>query len=391
MQDTPHIAIVGSGLVGMTIAASLLQRAEFYITILDRQSPEIAIDHQDARPISLSATTVLLLKHIGVWPMLSEHAAQIVMVHVSEQHCLGSLLLSAADAGLDALGYVVPYGLLQRALFQAVNRHARCHFKLIDNIEKIEERETVSLSFNTSSGAQTLQADYLIAADGVHSRCRDLLNISAKTIEHNDIAISAILEVVIAHQHVAYERFTESGILALLPMWQSHQYRMVLTGDADLLATFDDQKLQALVDQSLGSRIGIVKHIERAGTYPLKTVLADKQVTQRCVLVGDSAHRIYPIAAQGYNLAVRDVAMLVDYLAQRRSLMDYVQAREPDQIFTTRFTQRLEWIFGLQVPLLDHIRATSLLMIDLMPPLKRRLIQQMLGRYQTQPSLLCVE
>ncbi len=391
MQNTPHIVIVGTGLVGMTIAAALLQRSQFQVTMLDRQSPDIAIDHQDARPISLSATTVLLLKHIGVWTMLSEHAAQIDTVHVSEQHRLGSLLLSAADADLDALGYVVPYGLLQHALFQAVDHHSQCHFKLIEDIEKIEETDIVSLSLNTSAGVQTLQADYLIAADGVHSRCRELLNISAKTITHNDIAISAILEMAVAHQHVAYERFTESGVLALLPMWQSHQYRLVLTGDADLLATFDDDRLRDLVDQALGSRTGMVKHIKRSGTYPLKTVLADRQVTQHCVLVGDSAHRIYPLAAQGYNLAVRDVAMLVDYLAERRSLTDYVLAREPDQKFTTRFTQRLEWIFGLQVPLLDHIRATSLLMIDLMPPLKRRLIQQMLGRYQTQPSLLCVE
>ncbi len=383
-----HIVVVGSGLAGATFVAAMADQP-VRITILERQLPDMLVGEQDERPISLSYSTVTALKNLRLWPALQEYACPIKTVQVSEQGRLGSLELNAADAGLSALGYVVPFFRLYKQLYAQLSENAQVKVKTIHDINAINETpEHVSLTIKDHKGLHQLEADLLVAADGSNSRCRGLLNIKAKKTTHHDSAFTAILNLDGHHQYKAFERFTSRGTLALLPMWDVQQYRLVWTVDNDYFKTLSDEGIIKIIENSFRGKIGNIKNFKRLGQYPLQTILAERQTTQRAVLLGDSAHRIYPLAAQGYNLTMRDIGLLVECHAD---LVSYANIRKKDQRFTARFTQNLELLFGLNLPLLDHVRATGLFMLDLLPPMKRHLIRKFLGQTGRQPQLLCQE
>lgn len=390
MQEKPHIIVVGSGLAGATFVAAMAQRSA-RITLLERSLPEAMTHQKDERPISLSYATVTLLKNLSLWDQLAPFASMISSVHVSEQCRFGSLKLNASDAGLEALGYVVPFYLLQETIYHHAMQSKHIECISVKDIIAITEDDKVNVTFATADGERTVQADKLVAADGQQSPCRRLLNIEIKETAHHDVALTALLQLSRPHDGVAYERFTKKGVMALLPMWDAYQYRLVWTVDRSLAAALTDEQLLKTIQNTFSSRIGPVKQVQRIGQYPLSTLLAKKQVTTHCVLLGDSAHRIYPLAAQGYNLTARDIAALVDVLSENNTLEDYVALRKKDQKFIVAFTQGLEWVFGLQLPLLDHLRSTALLKMDLLTPVKNQLIQSMLGRNVRQPFLLCEE
>jgi 2-octaprenyl-6-methoxyphenol hydroxylase len=390
MQNKSHYIVVGSGLAGSTFIAAMASKAE-KITLLERCLPDAVIGSKDQRPISLSYSTVIMLRNLGVWDKLAKHAGAIDCVHVSEQNRFGSLTLKASDAELHALGYVVPFHLLSEALYECAMSQSNVECISVTDITAINETDGVCVTYASNDGECDIRGDYLIAADGMNSRCRELLDIKVKESSHNDMALTAMLTLAGSHNGVAYERFTKQGVLALLPMWDRHQYRLVWTIDKARFDELTDEALLRVVGDTFGSRVGAIKNLSRMGDYPLKTSSASKQITEHCVLLGDSAHRIYPLAAQGYNLTVRDCAMLVDILSAGGSLEEYAKLRRSDQKFISCFTQGLEWVFGLQLPLLDHLRSTALLKMDLLVPLKKKLILKILGRGSKQPELLCEE
>ena len=380
-----HIIVVGSGLVGATFIAAA-KHLNCRITLLERAPVNQA---HDERPISLSYPTIILLQNLGLWSLLVKHATPILQVHVSEQGRLGSLLLKASDSQHDALGYVIPYHLLEKTLYDHAAQRDCVERIEVTDIVAIQESTQNAITFATQAGEQTLAADYVIAADGVNSRCRQLLNIHATETGHGDSAVTALITCQQSHDGTAYERFTKQGVLALLPMWDQHQYRLVWTVNKDYFASLTEQAIIDKIKTAFETRIGTITAFELKDSYPLKTVLAQLQATQHTVLLGDSAHRIYPLAAQGYNLAVRDIAVLIDVLQDQKPLADYVTQRKADQQFTTQFTAGLECIFGLQVPLFNHVRAMGLFSADLLPFVKKRLIRQISGQVGRQPRLLC--
>ncbi len=390
MSKKPHIIVVGSGLAGLTCIAALAGIAE-RITLLERDTvePSVEASQKDERPLSLSYSSVVFLKNLRLWDQIASYAAPIDTVHVSEQYRFGSLTLKAADVALDALGYVIPFYILQDALQQFVLAQAHVQREIILDLMRIDEDEHVSITFATATGQQMLRADYVIAADGVSSPCRRLLNIQAKETPQQDVALTAMLALTKPHQHIAYERFTPQGVLALLPMWDTHQYRLVWTLDTARHAVLSDAELVSQINSVFASRIGRVSGVKREGSYPLTTCIAQHSVTSHCVLIGDSAHRMYPLAAQGYNLTLRDCAQLVDVLAQGRPLSEYARLRAADQKVITHFTHSLEWVFGLQLPLFSSVRAAVLFKLDWLPLFKKQLILRLLGRAGPQPELLC--
>lgn len=382
------IIVVGSGLSGSTFVAAIAPWVREVIW-LDRESSQTAATVSDQRPLSLSYTTVVLLQNLGLWDSLSPYSGPIKQVHVSEQGRLGSLLLSAVDMDVAALGYVVPYVELEKIVFDAATARKNVRRIYITEIDSIDEQEGVAIHVATTAGSETIHADYLVAADGLHSRCRELLHIKTRKKDHHDRALTAMITLKKPHDCCAYERFTKRGVLALLPMWDRYQYRLVWTLDRDEVNASTHEDVLAAVETTFGTRIGAITGLELMGSYPLSTTIALQQATQRCVLLGDSAHRIYPIAAQGYNLTARDCAALVDCIVQSQELSVYAKQRQRDQCFIAGFTQGLEWIFGLQLPLLDHLRSTALLKLDMLTFTKQALLQNLLGRHGQQAELLC--
>lgn len=384
MSQKSHITIVGSGLVGLS-AALVLDQSGFQVTVLSQSPLEKKAD--DQRPISLSLTTQRFLQNIGAWTACRFQASPIRVVHTSEQGAFGALRLSAADIGEGALGYVMPFHHLENVLIDQVTQ-STIDFHVIDDVCEIKESNEVTLVVKEAGHTQHRVTDWLIAADGRASRCRDLLNISMTDEQHGDVAHTAIVTCHQPHSHQAFERFAKEGTWAMLPMWKSHQYRLVWTTKGRVEQPDNQAWLQQL-QRLFSGYVGGIDRLVYTGTYPLQTVIAQSQTTERCVLLGDAAHRLYPLSAQGFNLSVRDIATLVEVLLQGETLSAYVSRRLPDQRCVSQLTAMLEQLFGLHVPGLQKCRGLALGAMDALPPLKHHLINQLLGRQGRQPALLC--
>lgn len=383
-----HITIIGSGLVGLTAALAFVQ-AGHQVTVLSKAPLEIS-PTEDVRPISLSLATQILFDNLGVWDALRFQSAPVQSVHVSQQGVFGSVLLEASHVDLETLGYVVPYAYLLQVLAEAVSRTS-VDFQQVDDVLAINEADSLTIEVMQGDHKRHIQTDWLVAADGMNSRCRDLLNIKYKSTSHGDIAHSAIVTCGVNHSYQAFQRFTEVGVWAMLPMWKSQQYRLVWTCDESKYSDVSAEELLGKTKEVFDGYLTAIDSLEYTGRYPLKIILADKQITERCALLGDSAHRLYPISAQGFNLSARDIAQLVQTISTEQSLVNYEQQRQHDQSQTRHFTQGLEQWFGLALPGLPMLRGLILGCVDTKPWLKRYMLQRLLGRNGVQPDLLCID
>ncbi len=396
------IIIVGAGLVGTSLI-SALQQQPLRIAVLEKHLPESATaTTPDSRPLTLSYGSALILKNLGVWDALAPQACPIKSVHVSEQGRFGRTCFQASEENVPVLGYVVPFHQLQQRLYQTAANSAKVDFFASDAIETIHcDRNGATITFTTIHGQQQLSAKLLIAADGTHSVCRKQLNIETTTKDHEEIALTATIQLQTPHQHQAYERFTRQGVLALLPLFDQQKYRLVWTTSKTQFAKiqqWDDASLQTHLQNCFGHRIGHITSITRHQHFPLTTIIANEQVRPGFVLVGNAAHAIYPLAAQGFNLGLRDVAVLSevlltaihanDSISDLATLNQYVDWRGQDQQRIIDLTAGIANLFDWQLPGVGAARGFGLLAMDMITPIKKRLAKRCLGLAGRLPQLM---
>ncbi len=394
------IVIVGGGLVGASIAVAL-QRLSCRIAILETHLPSLTSVCTDTRPLSLAYGSQIILQTLGVWEQLAEISSPITTIHVSEQHKLGSICFRAQEEQVPALGYVVPFHSLQTILYQQAARQEGVEFIAIQNLTSINQNaQQTTVTCQTIHGEKTLRASLLIAADGTHSTTRKLLNIQSKTKNFGEIALTARIQFTKPHENTAYERFTDQGTIAILPLKHPYQSQLVKTLSSELaeqVQSWSDQFLAETIQTSFGDRLGPLQILERGQQYPLQLTLAEEQIRPGVVLLGNAAHTIYPLAAQGFNLALRDVACLAEELVaasgKKQSLGDlqvlkrYWQWRSSDQRSVNYLTSGAVQLFALQLPLVSILRSVGLLATDLLPPLKHKLAKRLMGLAGRLPKL----
>lgn len=395
MGKTYDVIIVGAGLVGASLALALSQQ-QCRVALLDRRALSMG-DSSDQRPLSLAYGSQQILVQLGVWSLLSglsgvsQDNCAIQQVHVSEQHRFGVTRFRAADYQLPALGYVVRFQQLQSALYQLIMQQKSIEFYQIDALDQLNASDKQSdITVKIDGQLNTLQANLIIGADGTHSVVRKKLGITTRETDRNEVALTALIELTQPHAGCAYERFTRQGVLAILPLQDSYQCRLVWTMPAkqyDQLVTKTDAELLNTVETVFKYRLGPLKNLQRGGqAYPLKTVIADKRTVPGAVLVGNAAHTIYPLAAQGFNLGLREVAALAsvigDAYAQGRrvdsdSLARYSASRESDEQAIIKLTGSLSRVFAW--PLLGVGRGLGLLSLGCVRRLRDRVAMRTMG------------
>ena len=246
------IVIVGAGLVGTSVVVGL-QNAGFRILVLEKHLPTIIeAAQEDRRPLTLACGSQLCLHRWGIWSELASAAMPIQTLHVSEQGRLGRVQFLAKQLNVSALGYVVPFSLLQRTLYESASSQSNVEFTSIEKIHSLVcQDDGVTIDYVAADKRHQVLAKLLIAADGTHSTCRQLLNISVEEDDAKDVALIASFHCGASHQNKAYQRFTHQGSMALLPLFDRHQYRLVWTMPHSLYQKVTDwpaQKLLATVD-----------------------------------------------------------------------------------------------------------------------------------------------
>ncbi|RKZ89539.1 MAG: 2-octaprenyl-6-methoxyphenyl hydroxylase [Gammaproteobacteria bacterium] len=388
------LIIVGGGMVGASLACTL-QNTPLKIAVIEAFA--INSDQQpsyDDRGIALAYGSQRIFEAMGLWSLLAPHSTAITNIHISDRGHFGITRLSAQDENVPALGQVITARSMGQVLNQALSQQ--------NNLEMICPAKVTSLQQHTDSvelilnDDRCLSAKLIVAADGGNSTIRRLLGLGALEADYQQTAITANITPERQHQGRAFERFTDSGPIALLPMSDNRCSLVwtVKTGDEIDILELSDQDFLAQLQDRFGYRLGKLMQVGQRNSYPLKLMQADQAVQQRIVLIGNAAHSLHPIAGQGFNLGLRDVAALADVLATTNKdcgdaqlLHDYKQWRQQDQDNVINTTDALVKLFSNNNPLLGHIRGAGLTVMDAIPPAKHWLAQKSMGLARKQPRL----
>lgn len=392
------IIIAGAGLAATSLIAALNQ-AGFRIGVLETHLPELQAG-ADSRPLSLAYGSKKILETLGIWQALTspditlgDQSEAIQTIHVSQAQHFGMLRFRAEEEGVPALGYVVSFDELQNLLYQRAASTPAVEFIPIQKITRIQSQAgKTAVTVQTLTGEKTWYAQLFAAADGANSPSRNLLGIAAVEKTSADVALAALVELTEPHQHCAYQRFIKQGIIAVLPLRNPRYCRVVWSLPKTLaqqVAEWSDLELAEYLRAAMHDRLGNWRLLERGKTFPLHRVMAVEQIVPGAVLLGNAAHTLYPVAAQGFNLGLRDNAVLAEILiAARRQhltlgdkavLTRYLNRRRSDQRWASHFTAAIGQFFDLQLPCLSAIRGAGLFATDLLPPLKHRLARRLMG------------
>jgi 2-octaprenyl-6-methoxyphenol hydroxylase len=394
------LIIVGGGLVGASLACAL-RTTGLRIAILEAAPwfTESRPPSYDDRIIALSYTSYRIFSGMKIWDNIAPQAIPIKHIHVSDQGHFGFTHLDRKDLGISALGYVVSARsmgqTLQKALASSsIDILAPAQLLEINNLDKI-----VEIKIKKDKQFQTLQTSLLVAADGGRSKVRQYLGIPSHEIDYRQTAVIANVTLEYPHQNTAYERFTPSGPLALLP-WQNNDCSLVWTCKSDQTDTvmgFDEQTFLKTLQQQFGWRLGRFRQVGQRHTYPLRLVRTQQHTAPRVVVIGNAAHTLHPVAGQGLNLGLRDVASLAEVIMEsikagtdighESSLNRYEAWQIPDQQRIATLTNTFIQIFSNTFPPLAMARNLGLLITDALPPLKKQFVRQMVG-LNSHPSRL---
>lgn len=342
----------------------------------------------DERSIALAYGSRRILEAIGMWRVLVEEAAPITRIHVSDRGYFGAAHVDAREQGVPALGYVVANRLVGAALMPLLERAEAVDVIAPATVETVEDvSDGVEVSVNTPDGARRLRTRLLVAADGASSPVRAMQGLPAQVERYGQSAVIANVSVDRPRAAMAYERFTDAGPLALLPLG-GERYSLVWTQHESVLdevLALNDADFLAALQERFGWRLGRFVEVGRRAAYPLTMIRAQEIWRGRTVLVGNALHSLHPVAGQGFNLALRDVAALIEVLrdvtdpGSSEGLQRYQRLREPDMDRVIGFTDLLARLFAREAPLLGHVRSAGLLLADWLPPLNRRLARQNMG------------
>ena len=404
------VLIVGGGMVGASLACALGQACQDHplkIAVLEGTAFESnAQPSFDARTIALAEGSQQIFNTLGLWSAMVELGVMpIKQIHASDRGHMGSTHMDSLDHKVDAFGYVVETRVMGKVLHEAM--------AALNNVDLICPASVQSMSINTAmaevfftenGNERCLRAQLVVAADGGHSLIREAAGIKSFTLDYDQSAVIANVACDKPHRNIAYERFTNSGPMALLPTCDQdgnqNMYALVWTAkpkQAEEIAAMGDDVFLQQLQQRFGRRAGRFVKAGSRHVYPLRFLQTREHVRSHLAIIGNAAHALHPVSGQGFNLGLRDVAVLAQVLvdAQRKGqslgdidvLREYASWRKRDQWTTAFSTDSLVRIFSNNFAPLALGRNIGLLAMDILPPLKKRLARHAMGYTGKLPRL----
>ncbi|WOT04495.1 2-octaprenyl-6-methoxyphenyl hydroxylase [Shewanella youngdeokensis] len=397
------IAIVGGAMVGATLALGLAHIAKqakrpLKIALIEAHRPSDNHPGFDARSIAISHGSIFALKKLQIWPHLANIASQINHIHVSEQGNFGMTELNADAFHLPYLGQVVELEAVGQQLFhQLVNSNIQLYCPA--SLTGVEAQPSQQLL--TLDNGQQIAAKLLVAADGLNSKVRQAFNQPLEQVDFQQQAIIANIHTEQPHQGWAFERFTQTGPLALLPMANrngEHRLSMVWAlppAEAERLLKAPKAEFIAQLQAAFGYRAGRFINVGARHSYPLMLSYMPRPIYHRTLFLGNAAQTLHPIAGQGFNLGLRDVVSLLEVIKQALTqqtssvnALDVGQAQITHQYLAQRTADRQSTMTNIEFlvrgfsndywPLVVG-RNLSLRLLSWFPPLKAPVARQAMG------------
>ena len=410
------IVIAGAGPVGSTLALALAQGG-VRCTLIETADTSPAPG--GLRPLALSEGSRRILDTLGVWAAIRSESTPIRKIHVSQRGRFGVTRMSAGDYGLDALGQVVQAHPLTGVLDAAVGGHplidVRRPARISGGARSPRPGDThLTLTIANAKSAskecevapagpgtvEQVHAQLLVAANGGRSALRTEMGIDVRERDYRQVAVTAVVEVERDHGNVAYERFTESGPIAVLPM-AGRACALVWTlpaADAEPVQAMDARRFLKRLASRFGGRLGRFLRLHERTCFPLHLIQAKSLWRSRGLVIGGAARTLHPVAGQGLNLGLRDAASLADVIIDAvregldpgsdQTLEGYARSRHRDHLLTTALTDLLATGFVAGLAPVATARGLAMVALDLSPRVKRVFAGAAMGLAGRQPRLV---
>ena len=400
MRFDYDLLIIGGGLVGASLACAL-GRSGLRIGVVE----PVTFDAQqqpsyDDRAIALAHGSQRIFSGMGLWDRLAKQVTPIAQIHVSDRGRFGFTRLRHEEAGVAALGYIATARLLGAVLVGRLSELDQVELLCPARLEGVRRAaDAIHVEIDVDGACRSLSTRLLVAADGAESAVRDRFGIPVTVWDYGQSAIVANVSTQLDHKNIAYERFTAQGPIAMLPMGARH-CAIVWSVRSERLAaleTLDDAGFLLALQDNFGYRLGRFEAVGKRASYALRLVRARDAVGPRLALIGNAAHALHPIAGQGFNLGLRDVAALAECLAEAARagadpgnaplLRRYAEWRRHDQGRVIAFTDGLTRLFANPLLPVALLRDAGMLALDVLPPAKRLFERLTMGRVGRLPRL----
>jgi 2-octaprenyl-6-methoxyphenol hydroxylase len=417
-DDSCDVLIVGGGAVGSALACAL---AELPLDVVLVEANEVRTLEQpsfDQRVTALANGSQQILAGLQLWPALKGYTEPIRSIHVSERGRFGAARIDAAEEGVNALGYTIENQTLGRVLWERLGSAPRFRCMAPAKVTALAmDEQGATATVEPRDGAQTaVRARLVVAADGARSALRQALGVTVNEHDYEQCAVIFNIGTEAPLAGRAFERFTQRGPIAMLPL-TGGRAAVIWTlpaADARAVAELPDERFRDELQAAFGFRLGRITRVGARHMHALARIATDEQHRGRTVFIGDASMRLHPIAGQGFNLALRDIATLAEVIADRLAedgvvpdglvpgtagawhqidigagqvLERYREWRAADQRRVLHFTHGLVSLFGEQGPGLSIGRGLGLMAFDLVPGAKRALSRQTMGRAGRLPRL----
>ena len=392
------LIILGSGMVGSALACALAE-TKLRIALLDKQKPQLdwPIEGYDLRVSALTYASQKILNHIGAWPsMLKRRVSPFSTMLVWDASGDGKIEFDAENSGVPQLGHIVENRVTQGALFDCIEKHRNIDYlQPVTAVNTITNEKKAELILDNDD---ILEAKLIVGADGARSWLRQQANIQVSSKDYGQKGVVTTVKTKFHHNETARQRFLPTGPLAFLPLPDGYCSIVWSTtsDEADRLVKMDEEAFIKELNNALGeSELGHVESVGVRAAFPLKKQHADQYCAQRMVLVGDAAHTIHPLAGQGVNLGLLDIATLaeeiISAIEKRRDigsqtlLRRYERRRKGENLLMMSSMDGFHALFSNDNKGLSLIRNLGLNITNKITPVKSKLMEHAMGLVKNTP------
>ena len=392
-ENKYDVIIIGGGMVGASLVCALENQKDKRIAVVEAYDFDAESQPSfDDRVIALNYGSRRIWEAMGIWDELEPLIEAIKCIHVSDRGHLGATRLHHEEENVEALGYVAENRVIGKVLMDRIQQLNHVDWFCPATIEQLtQDDKTIHIVLNDNSQnnaeKKELTTSLLIAADGAMSKVRELSGLAIKRQDYEQTAIITNVETEYAHKGMAYERFTDTGPLAFLPMIKNRCSVVwtINSEDTEEIMSLDDESFIEKLQQRFGFRLGHILKAGKRNAYPLAYIESEQLVKGRVVIIGNAAHSLHPVSGQGYNLALRDVAEIAELISQADDpghellLAEYNAKRRKDMLRVYRITDSLVKIFSNSFSPLGHARAANLILMNLIPSARHLIARQSMG------------
>lgn len=392
MSKHYDIIIVGAGMVGATLACGLAEEAEqLSIAVIDANEPQgWDKDSYDMRVSAITRASQTLFKNIGVWEKIVEQRVSPYQdMFVWDEGGKGELHFDSADMGEADLGHIIENRVIVKALLERIGELPQIELLCPAKLEKIEfNKDKTNLTLDDKT---ELSASLIVAADGTRSWVRQQADIAVKGWDFDQAALVTTVKTEKYHQDTAWQRFLKTGPLAFLPLTEGYSSIVWSTSpdEAKRLTEISEEEFAIELEQAFESKLGKIESVAARAVFPLRLFETLHYVKPRLALVGDAAHTIHPLAGQGVNLGLADVASLINVVVEAlndkkdigdfKILRRYERWRRADNRSMLVAMDGLKRLFGSELSAVKDLRGAGLNIINNITPLKNLIMRQAMG------------